>query len=80
MKLIDALTARIKELQHREGWKQYEVSKKSTVPQTTLVSIKKGRTLSMDIKTIYRLCEGFDMSLQEFFASDFFDRENLELE
>ena len=47
------------------------------MPQTTLTSIKKKRSRSVKIKTLYAICEGFDISLEQFFASPLFDRKTL---
>lgn len=80
MKINDALIDRIKELQKERAMKDYIVSKESTVPQTTLVSIHKGRSKSIEVKTIYRLCEGFGITLEEFFHSPLFARDNLDLD
>lgn len=57
---------------------KYDLSQKSGVPQTTLSSIKKKRSTSVKIGTLYAICEGFDMSFVDFFNSPLFVRDNLE--
>ena len=41
-------------------------------------TIKKKRSASVKAITLYYICEGFDISLEQFFNSPLFDRENIE--
>lgn len=77
MKLEDAIILRIEQLCIEKNMTKYELFKRSGVPQTTLTSIKKKRSGSVKLVTLYGICEGFDMSLEEFFASPLFKRENI---
>ena len=77
MKLEDAVILRIEELCLTNNMSKYDLSQKSGVPQTTLTSIKKKRSSSPKVSTIYAICEGFDISLEEFFNSPLFKRENV---
>ena len=77
MKLEDAVILRIEQLCLERGMSKYELFKMSGVPQSTLTSIKKKRCKSTRVSTIYELCEGFDISLAEFFSSPLFNRENV---
>jgi len=56
---------------------QYALSMKSGVPQSTLSTIINCRFESMKIRIIYEICEGFEITIKEFFDSPLFDRENL---
>lgn len=78
MKLQDAVILRIEQLCIENNITKYDLYLKSGVPQTTLTSIKKKRSGSAKISTIYAICEGVGISLEEFFASALFTRENLE--
>ncbi len=77
MKLEDAVVLRIEQLCLEKKMTKYQLFLSSGVPQSTLTSIKKKRSLSAKISTIYAICEGFDVSLQEFFSSPLFNRENI---
>ena len=77
MLLEDAVALRIEQLCIERNMSKYALSEKSGVPQTTLTSIKKKRSTSVKIKTLYAICEGFDISLAEFFMSPIFDRKSL---
>ena len=78
MKLADAVILRIEQLCIERKMTKYDLFKASGVPQTTLTSIKKKRSGSVKISTLYAICEGFDISLQEFFSSPLFNRDNIE--
>ncbi len=77
MKLRDAVILRIEQLCIEKNMTKYNLFMKSGVPQSTLTSIKKKRSSSVKINTLYEICEGFDISLKEFFSSPLFERENV---
>ena len=75
MLLEEAIALRIEQqLCIERNMTKYALFEKSGIPQSTLTSIKKKRSRSVKIKTLYTICEGFDMSLAEFFTSPLFDR------
>lgn len=78
MKLEDAIILRIEQLCIEKNMSKYDLYKASGVPQSTLTSIKKKRSASVKAITLYYICEGFDISLEQFFNSPLFDRENIE--
>ena len=47
----------------------------SGVPRTTIITMTRSNTVKLS--TIYGICEGFNISLQEFFNSPLFDKENI---
>lgn len=77
MNLQDAIILRIEQLCIENKMTKYDLFKSSGVPQSTLTSIKKKRSGAIKINTLYAICEGFELSLEEFFASPLFKRENL---
>ena len=77
MKLVDAVILRIEQLCIEKNMTKYDLFKASGVPQSTLTSIKKKRSGSAKISTLYAICEGFDISLEDFFSSPLFKRENI---
>lgn len=76
MKLTDAVILRIEQLCIEHNMNKYRLFKASGVPQSTLTSIKKKRSNSVKT-TLYSICEGFGISLEQFFNSPLFARENL---
>ena len=72
MKIEDAIIARIEQLKIEKGLSQYKLSEKSGVPQTTLVSIKRKRSINVGVSTIHKICEAFEIDMQEFLNSPLF--------
>ena len=77
MKLEDAIILRIEQLCIEQNKTKYELFKASGVPQSTLTSLKKKRSNSAKISTIYAICEGFGITLAEFFSEPLFARDNI---
>ncbi len=77
MKIADAVILRIEQLCIERKMTKYDLFKASGVPQSTLTSIKKKRSKSVKISTLYAICEGFEISLEEFFHSPLFQRDTL---
>ena len=77
MHLNEAIAARIKELCKERNMSQYALSMKSGVPQSTLSTISNCTFSSMKMRIIYEICEGFEITLKEFFDSPLFQRENI---
>lgn len=77
MKLQDAIILRIEQLCVERNMTKYDLSQACGIPQTTLTSIKKKRSGSVKAITLYWICEGFNISMEEFFASPLFKRENI---
>lgn len=76
MNLTDAVILRIEQLCIEHNMNKYQLFKASGVPQSTLTSIKKKRSNSVKT-TLYSICEGLGISLEQFFNSPLFARENL---
>lgn len=77
MQLNEAIAKRITELCKEHQMNQYQLSKKSGVPQSTLSTIMKCTFPSMKMRIIYEICEGFEIELGDFFNSPLFQRENI---
>jgi len=78
MKLNEAVAYRIKELCKERGITQYQLYLKTGVPQSTLSTIMKCSYPSMKLRIIYEICDGLEITLEEFFESKVFKRENIE--
>ncbi|XBX10667.1 helix-turn-helix transcriptional regulator (plasmid) [Enterocloster clostridioformis] len=72
----------IKELCKKEGWTNYELAKRSGLPQSTIVNLFK-RTNQPTITTLIKICNAFGITLSGFFAEPgefpLFTSEHLEL-
>ena len=69
--LQDAIIERIEGLCWEHNMTKYELFKASGVPQSTLTSIKKKRSGAVKISTLYAICEGFEISLEDFLLTNF---------
>ena len=78
VKLNEAVAYRIKELCAERKITQYQLYLKTGVPQSTLSTILKCSYPSMKLRIVYEICDGLEISLGDFFASDIFKRENIE--
>ena len=74
----EAVRLRIEELCREKGITVNKLSTICGITQSTLNNIVSGRNNRTTISTIKKICDGLDMSIQEFFNSDLF--ENLEQE
>lgn len=77
MQLNKAVAERIKELMNERNLTQYALHKLSGVPQSTLSTIINCRFPGMKLRIIYEICEGLEITLEEFFNSPLFARENI---
>jgi len=69
MKAQDMLVERIENLCKEKGLTYYALSSRSTVPMTTLMHIMDKSTVNPGVLTIGKLCDGFGITLKEFFDS-----------
>ncbi len=78
MKLNAVVTMRIKQLLSKYGISQYELCKRSGVPQSTLSTILSGKIATVRLSTIYDLCQGLGIELSEFFGDAAFNSNNID--
>lgn len=78
MKLKDAIAKRIKEIIKTKGITQYQLFKKSGVPQSTISTILNSETKTTKISTIFEICDGLNIELSEFFDCDYMKTNNLD--
>lgn len=73
-----AVVNRILELCRERGISINKLGTISGVPQSTINNITSGRNSSATVSTVKKLCDGFEITLGEFFSTPEFD--NLEQE
>ncbi len=78
MNIGEAVRLRILELCSNNNISVNKLSIKCGITQSTLNNITSGRNNSATISTIKKICDGLDISIQDFFASKLFS--NLEQE
>ena len=72
MNIGDAVKERIIELCNENDISINKLSTISGVNQSTLNNIVSGRNKSTTISTIKKICDGLDITIQDFFNSDIF--------
>ena len=73
MNTREAVSKRINQLCNDKGLTPNGISNISAVPQSTVKSILNGESKNPGIVTIKKLCDGFDITLSEFFSTPDFD-------
>ena len=78
MRLNAAICQRVLELLQDKKMTQYQLYKKSGVPKSTIGNIVNCSYDSVKLRIIHELCQGFEISIPEFFQSPLFDEHHLE--
>ena len=73
MDTSEAIANRIRELCQAHGVTPNKISYISAVPQATIKSILLGESKNPGTVTIKKLCDGFNITLGEFFSTPEFD-------
>lgn len=73
MNTQEAIANRIRELCHERGLTPNGISNLAAVPQATVKSILNGESKNPGTVTIKKLCDGFEITLGEFFSTPEFD-------
>ena len=78
MKLNQAISLRLQELLAEQGMTQYQLFTKSGVPKSTINNLIHCSYDSVKLRIIHELCQGFGISISEFFQSPLFEEVNLD--
>lgn len=78
MKLNEAVSKRLAELLQEKKMTQYQLHIKSGVPKSTIGNIINCAYPSVKLRVIHEVCQGLDMGLNDFFASELFSESNVE--
>jgi DNA-binding Xre family transcriptional regulator len=73
MKLSDAIRKRIKYYLKIKNMNVWALCKYSGIPCSTISTFMSGKTELIKIDTLLHICNGFDITLQEFFSDSIFD-------
>lgn len=75
MRLVDAVYVRIIELIKERQININALANLSGVPRTTIITMTRSSTVKLS--TVYSICDGLGITLQEFFSSPLFSPENI---
>ena len=78
MQLNQAVSIRVQQLLTEHNMTQYQLFVKSGVPKSTLSNILNCTYDSVKLRIIHEICQGFEISITEFFNSSLFDEDQLD--
>lgn len=78
MDMYTAVKNRIQELLQQNNMSIYKLSVESAVPASTIKNILYGKSKNVGIITLKMICDGFNITINDFFDTDTF--RNLEQE
>ena len=73
MKLSNAIRKRIKYYLKEKDMNVWALCKNSGIPCSTISTFMSGKTELIKLDTLLHICEGFNITLGEFFADPIFD-------
>lgn len=73
MQLSDAIRKRIKKLMKENDMNQWKIYKATGVPSSTLSYFMSGKRELISMKTLIHICEGFNITIRQFFDDPMFD-------
>lgn len=80
MTVNDAVAKRIRALLRQKGITQYKLEQKSGVYHGAMERILSGQNKTITLTTLYKLANGFGMSVLEFLNDEIFLSEEIELD
>ena len=72
MQLSEAIRKRVKYYMKKNNMSMWALFKMSGVPMSTLSTFMSGRTDLIKLDTLLHICEGFGITITEFFEDDVF--------
>ncbi len=73
MKLVDAISQRLKNLLAERNISQYYLYKNGGIARTTINDIVNKRNLRVSTEVIYQICSTLNITLSEFFNDPLFE-------
>ena len=78
MQLNQAVSKRLSELLNEREMSQYALHTRSGVAKATVSNILSCRHTAMNLRILWEICQGLEITLDDFFRSPLFDYDNLE--
>ena len=73
MKLSDAIRKRINDLLKLNNMNKWKLFKSTGIPVSTLSYFMNGKRELITLKTLLHICEGFNITLKQFFEDELFN-------
>ena len=78
MQLNQAVSKRLRQLLEEHKMTQYQLFSRSGVPRSTINNIINCAYDSVKLRIIHEICQGFPITIAEFFQSPLFDEDDLD--
>lgn len=78
MQLNEAVSKRLVELLSEHNMTQYQLYMKSGVSKSTIANVVNCTFESVKLRILHEICQGFGITLGEFFQSPLFDGDTLD--
>lgn len=78
MHLNQAVSKRLRQLLEEHEMTQYQLFSRSGVPRSTINNIINCTYDSVKLRIIHEICQGFPITITEFFQSPLFDEDDLD--
>lgn len=76
----EAVAKRIDYYLCKNGISLYKLAKDAGLPLSTLQNLYRGHTKSPTVAVIFKITDALGVTIEDFFSSPLFDKDNLELE
>ena len=79
MTTTEAVSIRLTKLLAEKKLSQYALAKKATIDPSNIYNIMYGRCKTVTLDMLILICEGLDITVQEFLNDPIFDRNNFDI-
>jgi len=80
MTIAQTIAKRTRDLLIEKGMSQYRLEQTMGIPHRTLLNITTAKHNSANIRTIFQICKGLGITMQEFFADQIFENSELDID
>lgn len=80
MKLSSAVALRVSNILRSKKMSQYRLEKITTIPHNTMKTLMSERNKGVNLRTVFQIIRGFEMTAAEFFDDPLFENVELDIE
>ncbi len=80
MKIQTAVAIRLSKLLEEKRMTRYALCRKIAMNESTIYNIINEKCKSINLNTLYLICEGLDMTVIEFLSDKIFEKDNLDID
>ena len=80
MKVSQAVAIRIKEILIKKKMSQYRLEMNSGIPKGTLKCVMRAKYKGVNLTTLFVIIQTLDVSVNEFFDSNLFSEDNIDID